>query len=118
MNPPSQSPVGPSPAGLDHDSRPGPPVRVLAALFLVALALRPQILVVGPLLIDIQRDLGISHGVAGLLGTIPVLCMGLFAPVGAILAASVGSRAAVAACVLTIATAGLLRSVVPGAPLV
>lgn len=73
---------------------------------------------VGPLLTDIQRDLGISHGVAGLLGTIPVLCMGLFAPVGAILAASLGSRAAVAACVLTIATAGLLRSVVPGAPLV
>ena len=90
----------------------------MAALFLVALALRPQILVVGPLLIDIQRDLGITHGVAGLLGTIPVLCMGLFAPVGAILAASLGARAAVAACVLTIATAGLLRSVVPGAPLI
>lgn len=95
---------------------PGGPIRVLAALFLVALALRPQILAIGPLLPDIQADLGISHGVAGLLGTIPVLCMGLFAPLGAMLAASLGPRLAVAVCVLTIAGSGLLRAAIPDAP--
>ena len=38
-----------------------------------------QIVGVGPLIPAIQDDLDISHAVAGLLGTIPVLCMGLFA---------------------------------------
>ena len=59
----------------------------LAALFLAALTLRPQIVAVGPLIPGIQEDLDTSHAVAGLLGTIPVLCMGLFAPVAAFLAA-------------------------------
>jgi len=54
--------------------------RFVAALFLVALALRPQIIGVGPLIPSIQDDLGISHTEAGLLATIPVLCMGIFAP--------------------------------------
>ena len=53
---------------------------LLAALLLAAVALRPQLVGAGPLIPDIQDDLGTSHSVAGLLGTIPVLCMGLFAP--------------------------------------
>ena len=60
---------------------------LLAALFVAALALRPQLVGVGPLLPDIQDDLGVSHAVAGLLGTIPVLCMGVFAPAAARIAA-------------------------------
>ena len=52
----------------------------IAALFCVGLTLRPQIVGIGPLLPRIQSSLGISHGVAGLLATIPVLCMGVFAP--------------------------------------
>lgn len=101
---------------IGNSTPPGGPIRVLAVLFLVALALRPQILVIGPMLLDIQAELGISHGVAGLLGTIPVLCMGVFAPLGAVLAASAGPRFAVAVCVLTIAGAGLLRALIPGVP--
>ena len=62
----------------------------LGALFLVTLALRPQVIGVGPLLPQIRDDLGISHGVAGLLSTIPVLCMGLFAPAGPWLARRLG----------------------------
>ena len=49
---------------------------LLAALFVAALALRPQLVGAGPLLPEIQADLGVSHAVVGLLGTIPVLCMG------------------------------------------
>ncbi len=100
----------------EHEPSRGGTVRVIAALLLVALSLRPQILAIGPLLGDIQDDLRISHGVAGLLGTIPVLCMGLFAPLGAVLAASVGPRIAAALCVITITSSGLLRAALPGTP--
>ena len=91
---------------------------LLAALFLGALALRPQLVGVGPLLPEIDDDLDVSHAVAGLLGTIPVLCMGLFAPPAAHVAARVGTRAAIAACLAAIAAFGLARAAAPGAPLV
>jgi MFS transporter, CP family, cyanate transporter len=91
---------------------------LLAALFLGALALRPQLVGVGPLLPEIDEDLGVSHAVAGLLGTIPVLCMGLFAPPAAYVAGRFGTRAAIAACLAGIAGFGLLRAAAPGAPLV
>ena len=91
---------------------------LLAALFLGALALRPQLVGVGPLLPEIDDDLDVSHAVAGLLGTIPVLCMGLFAPPAAHVAARVGTRAAIGACLAAIAAFGLARAAAPGAPLV
>jgi CP family cyanate transporter-like MFS transporter len=100
----------------DDSASPGGPTRVFLALFVVALALRPQVLAIGPLLPAIRDDLGISHGIAGLLGTIPVLCMGIFAPLGAVLAASTGTRLAAAICVLIIAGSGLLRAAIPGVP--
>jgi MFS transporter, CP family, cyanate transporter len=43
---------------------------LLAALFVASLALRPQLVGVGPILPDIEADLGVSHAVAGLLGTL------------------------------------------------
>ena len=90
---------------------------LLAALFVAALALRPQLVGVGPLLPDIQDDLGISHAVAGLLGTIPVLCMGVFAPAAARIAARAHLRAVVTWCIAAVALFGLARASVPGAPL-
>jgi CP family cyanate transporter-like MFS transporter len=86
---------------------------VLAALFLAALALRPQIVGIAPLIPDIQDDLDTSHAVAGLLGTIPVLCMGLFAPLGAYLAGRIGSRTAMAIALALIGAFGVLRTVFP-----
>jgi MFS transporter, CP family, cyanate transporter len=91
---------------------------LLAALFLGALALRPQLVGVGPLLPEIDDDLDVSHAVAGLLGTIPVLCMGLFAPPAAYAAARLGTRGAIGACLAGIAGFGLARAAAPGAPLV
>jgi MFS transporter, CP family, cyanate transporter len=93
-------------------------VALLAALFLGALALRPQLVGVGPLLPEIDDDLDVSHAIAGLLGTIPVLCMGLFAPPAAYLAGRLGTRAAIGACLAGIAAFGLARAAAPGAPLV
>lgn len=91
-------------------------VRVVAALILVGLALRPQILLIGPLVPSIRADLGLSHGVAGLLSSIPVLCMAVLAPLGPVLAASVGPRVGAALCVIAIAGFGVVRAFLPDAP--
>jgi CP family cyanate transporter-like MFS transporter len=88
---------------------------LLVALFLAAVALRPQLVGVGPLLPSIQRDLGVSHAVAGLLATIPVLCMGLFAPPAAFLSGRVGSRRAIGVAVALIGAFGVARVLVPDA---
>ena len=88
---------------------------LLVALFLAATALRPQLVGVGPLLPSIQEDLGVAHAVAGLLGTIPVLCMGLFAPPAPFLSGRIGSRHAVAAALGLVGVFGIARAVVPGA---
>jgi CP family cyanate transporter-like MFS transporter len=90
----------------------------LAALFLAGLTFRPQIVGAGPLFPSIQDDLDTSHAVVGLLGTIPVLCMGLFAPPAALLVRRAGWRAAIALAVAFIGVFGLVRAVVPGAALV
>ena len=87
----------------------------LVALFLASVALRPQLVGIGPLLPAIESDLRVSHAVAGLLGTIPVLCMGLFAPPAPFLSARIGSRRAIAAALAFVGTFGIVRALVPGA---
>ena len=94
------------------------PVAVVVGLFVASLAMRPQILAIGPLLPFIREDLGLPAGVAGLLTTIPVLCMGLFAPVGPRLAATFGAGRAFVLCLSTIVGFGLVRAFSPGVPLV
>jgi MFS transporter, CP family, cyanate transporter len=94
------------------------PLRVVAGLFLASLALRPQILAIGPLLPLIRADLALPAGIAGLLTTIPVLCMGVFAPIGPRVAARIGTRSALAACLALIVGFGLIRSVAPSVELV
>jgi CP family cyanate transporter-like MFS transporter len=87
----------------------------LAALFLAGLTLRPQIVGVGPLLPRIESSLGISHAVAGLLTTIPVLCMGIFATLAPPLLRRYGSKLAIGVALAVIGVAGLIRTVMPGA---
>ena len=90
----------------------------LAALFFAALALRPQLVGAGPLFPAIQDDLETAHAVTGLLGTIPVLCMGLFALPAAFVLGRVGSRSAIAWCLGLIAAFGVGRVLAPDAALV
>jgi CP family cyanate transporter-like MFS transporter len=94
------------------------PASILAGLFLVALTLRPQIVGVGPLLPEIQDGLDTTHAVVGLLATIPVLCMGLFAPPAAYLSARIGTRSAITWSVLLIGVFGIARALAPSALLV
>jgi CP family cyanate transporter-like MFS transporter len=88
---------------------------LLVALFLAALTLRPQLVGIGPLLPAIKTDLGVSHAVAGLLGTIPVLCMGLFAPPAPFLSGRIGWRRAIGTALALIGVFGIARALVPGA---
>jgi CP family cyanate transporter-like MFS transporter len=94
------------------------PLRVVAGLFIGSLALRPQLLAVGPLLPLIRSDLGLSASLAGLLTTIPVLCMGIFAPLGPRVASRLGARTTFAICLGLIVGFGLLRTAAPQYPLV
>ena len=87
---------------------------LLIGLALASLTLRPQVVGLGPLIPDIQRSLGMSHAVAGLLITLPVLCMGLFAPVAPVLAGRIGAVRAVTIAVALIGFAGLARIAVGG----
>jgi CP family cyanate transporter-like MFS transporter len=87
----------------------------LVALFLAALALRPQLVGIGPLLPAVQDDLDVTHAVAGLLGTIPVLCMGLFAPPAPFLSGRIGPRLAIGAALALIGLFGVARALAPGA---
>jgi len=93
-------------------------VGLLAGLFAVALTLRPQIVGLGPLIPEIQADLGVSHAVAGLLSTIPVACMGLFAPAASYVAGGFGTGRAIGLAVVLLGGAGLARALAPGAPAV
>jgi CP family cyanate transporter-like MFS transporter len=90
----------------------------LLPLFCVGLVLRPQIVGIGPLLPRIESALGISHGVAGLLATIPVLCMGVFAPLAPPMLRRHGARLAIGASLAFAASVAVVRALVPGAPLV
>ena len=88
---------------------------LLAGLFLAGLSLRPQIVGVGPLIPEIQDDLDVSHAVAGLLTTIPVLCMGVFALPAPQVSRRYGARLAIGVCLALIGGFGIARAIAPAA---
>ncbi|VVO00367.1 CynX/NimT family MFS transporter [Pseudomonas fluorescens] len=86
------------------------PWLLLLGLMLVALNLRPALSSMAPLLSDVSKSLGLSAAQAGLLTTLPVLCLGLFAPLAPILARRFGAERVVLGILLTLAGGILLRS--------
>lgn len=88
---------------------------MLPTLFLVAVTLRPQLVGVGPLIPAIRLDLNVPYVWAGLLTTIPVLCMGLFAPLAPVVVRRVGSARGVGVATAAIAVTGLARALMPSA---
>jgi CP family cyanate transporter-like MFS transporter len=91
-------------------ARPGRGPLIRGAIFvLIALCMRPLLASVAPVLHDIVRDNGLSSGGANLLTTLPVLCLGLFAPAGPWLVRRVGAESAVIILLLLLAVSALLR---------
>ncbi|WP_053189800.1 CynX/NimT family MFS transporter [Pseudomonas kilonensis] len=86
------------------------PWLLLLGLILVALNLRPALSSMAPLLSEVSRSLGLSAAQAGLLTTLPVLCLGLFAPLAPVLARRFGAERVVLGILLTLAGAIVLRS--------
>ncbi len=84
---------------------------LVLALALVALNLRPAIASVPPVLPDIQRDLRLSGAAAGALTALPVVCLGLFAPVAARLAGRFGVDRVVAWALVVLGAGTLARAV-------
>jgi CP family cyanate transporter-like MFS transporter len=80
----------------------------------VAAVLRPPIAGVGPILGEVQRDLGLSAATVSALTALPVLCFGAGAFAGPALARRLGVDRALAA-VLAALAAGLLIRVAEGA---
>jgi len=81
----------------------------LAALALVAFNLRPVISSVPPLVDQLVASFGLSAAAAGALTTLPVVCMGLFAPLAAVAARRYGPTLVLASSVLVIGVGAGLR---------
>ena len=81
-----------------------PPVWLMAlALVAVAANLRTAMASVPPLTETIADDLGLSNTALGALTTLPVLCMGLFAPTAQRIAARLGAAASVELSIVCVA---------------
>lgn len=80
-----------------------------AALVAVAANLRVAIATVPPLVDRISSELGLSHAWIGALTTLPVLCMGLFAPVAQRLSVRFGPAVSIWLAVATLGAGSLLR---------
>ncbi|PZW83506.1 CP family cyanate transporter-like MFS transporter [Pseudomonas sp. 2848] len=86
------------------------PWLLLLGLVLVALNLRPALSSMSPVLGQVSEGLGLSASQAGLLTTLPVLCLGLFAPLAPVLARRFGSERVILGILLTLALGILVRS--------
>ncbi|MGN8257995.1 CynX/NimT family MFS transporter [Pseudomonas sp. SMSB3] len=86
------------------------PWLLLLGLVLVALNLRPALSSMAPVLSQVSAGLGLSAAQAGLLTTLPVLCLGLFAPLAPVLARRLGSERVILGILLTLALGIVVRS--------
>jgi MFS transporter, CP family, cyanate transporter len=91
---------------------------VLVGILAVSFNLRIGIVSIGPLIDEIRANTGMSSGVAGLLGAVPFLCMGIFALLGPALAARYSSARVVAYSLAVLALGTLARAAAPSAALV
>ncbi|WP_020192508.1 CynX/NimT family MFS transporter [Pseudomonas putida] len=86
------------------------PWLLLLGLVLVALNLRPALSSMAPVLGQVSEGLGLNASQAGLLTTLPVLCLGLFAPLAPLLARRFGSERVILGILLTLALGLVVRS--------
>ncbi len=82
----------------------------ITALFFVAFSLRIPMACIGPVLDYLRIDLEMSRGQLGLLSTLPVLCMSLFAPLAQRFNAAYGHETSILFATLAIAVATFARA--------
>jgi CP family cyanate transporter-like MFS transporter len=78
-------------------------------LVAIGINLRPAVASVGPVLDDLKRSLHLSDAEASAVTSLPVVCFGVFAPVGAWLSRRVGLRRAVAILALVLVAGMFVR---------
>lgn len=88
---------------------------VLAILF-VSINLRPAISSIGPLLDTIREDLSLTSSQVSLLTSVPVFCMGLFAPLAVVFNKKLGLKKSIAILLTAIGAFTLLRGFLPTYP--
>ncbi|MEK3792911.1 MFS transporter [Paenibacillus sp. FSL R7-0204] len=88
---------------------------LVIALLAASLNMRPVITSVSPLVSNIQGDLGMSSLQASLLTTLPVLCMGIFAPVAVSISRRFGMERSIFASMVLIGAATAARGVLSSA---
>jgi MFS transporter, CP family, cyanate transporter len=93
------------------------PVLLGLAVVLVAGNLRPALASVGPVLDDVRADLALSGTAAALLVSLPVLCLGLLAPVAPRLAGRWGMEPVLTMVLAAIGTGLLVRVIGQTGPL-
>ncbi|CAD5109297.1 MFS transporter [Zestomonas carbonaria] len=84
-------------------------IALLAALLLAAINLRPGITSLAPLIERIAEELSLSRGLISLTTALPVLCMGLLAPLAPRLALRFGLERTILVCLGLIAGALAMR---------
>ncbi|TWT01143.1 MFS transporter [Planomicrobium sp. CPCC 101079] len=86
---------------------------MVVAIFFISLNLRPAISSIGPLLETIRSDLDLSNSEVSLLTSVPVFCMGLFAPFAVWVNRKFGIKSGITLLLLAIGFFTLLRGLVP-----
>lgn len=81
------------------------------SLVLIALNLRPVFSSVSALLPEIMQSTGMQPGAASLMTTLPVLCLGLFAPFAPMLAARFGAERTILWLLALLAAATAMRGI-------
>ncbi|MGK7378144.1 MFS transporter [Planococcus sp. 1R117A] len=89
---------------------------MVLAIFFVSLNLRPAISSIGPLLETMRTDLSLSNSQISLLTSVPVFCMGLFAPFAISFNKKFGMKRSITILLIVIGTLTLVRGIVPSYP--
>ena len=93
----------PAPASHPH------PLMLGASLVLIAFNLRPALASLAPVLPEVMQDRGLSPTGGSLLTTLPVLCLGLFAPLAPRLARRFGAEHVIFGLLILLAAGTALR---------
>ncbi|HEX9449612.1 MAG TPA: MFS transporter [Dongiaceae bacterium] len=85
------------------------PLLLAASLVLIAFNLRPALASLAPVLPEVMQDRALSPTGGSLLTTLPVLCLGLFAPLAPFLARRFGSERTILGLMIVLALGTALR---------